>query len=194
MDDKDFVGRNIQITQKMRLLIPASAVQITFGLPKTIFLHFRYVFVYPHEFTSRSGARHKGEVNPRMRAVVLSWKHFEKGISDPEDGVVLGLHEMAHALWLEDGIPNYESEFLPAMAKKRCVTAAKEFLGDGDKCNLSIFRNYGCSNTRELFAVAVEHFFERPEEFVREEPDLYWNMAELLKQNPCGASAIPMIT
>ena len=184
MDDKDFVGQGIKVTRNMRLLISSSAVQITFGLRHTILLHFRYIHVFPDSYRSRSGAMHKGEVNPGARSITLSWKHFEEGIADRKDGVDLGLHEMAHALWLEDGIPNYESGFLSTDAKQKWSAVAQEFIGDSDRCKLSIFRNYGCSNTREFFAVAVEHFFERPVEFKEHEPELYQSLIELLQQDP----------
>jgi Mlc titration factor MtfA (ptsG expression regulator) len=184
MDDKDFVGRGMPITTEMKVLISATAVQITFGLPHTILLHFRKVYVYPDSFHSRNGAHHKGEVNPGMRAIVLSWKHFKDGSDDPTDGVHLGLHEMAHALWLEDDIPNYESGFLNQTAKKNWTAAASAFVGESERCKLSIFRNYGCTNTEEFFAVAVEHFFEKPEEFSTKEGELYSRMVELLGQDP----------
>jgi Mlc titration factor MtfA (ptsG expression regulator) len=46
------------------------------------------------------------------------------------------------------------------------------------------FREYACTNTHEFFAVAVEIFFERPEGFKNEFPDLYNVLVRLLNQDP----------
>ena len=51
-----------------------------------------------------------------------------------------------------------------------------------DKSHL--FRKYAGTNTFEFFAVAVEYFFEVPEELKNELPNLYQYLTLLLKQDP----------
>jgi len=46
------------------------------------------------------------------------------------------------------------------------------------------FRAYASTNEQEFFAVAVENFFERPQDFQQEFPKLYSILVLLLKQNP----------
>ncbi|MEM9897573.1 MAG: zinc-dependent peptidase, partial [Bacteroidota bacterium] len=110
---KKFIPRQMNhVTWEMKVLISASAVQLTFGFPKVNLSWFKYILVYPDVFFSNANqAHHKGEVNPKAKSIVLSWKHFVEGYLTP-DGRNLGLHEMAHALRLENRIMNHEYKFL----------------------------------------------------------------------------------
>ena len=93
----------------MTAMIASSAIQLTFGLPKINLKHFERILIYPDEYYSTINKQyHKGEVNPRLKAIVVSWKAFVAGYADPHDGINLGLHEMAHALKLENIIKNGE--------------------------------------------------------------------------------------
>ena len=46
------------------------------------------------------------------------------------------------------------------------------------------FRRYAFDNLEEFFAVAVENFFERTQQFHTEQPELYRILANLFKQDP----------
>lgn len=46
------------------------------------------------------------------------------------------------------------------------------------------FRLYAFESMEEFFAVAVENFFERTQQFQQEQPDLYIILANLFKQDP----------
>ena len=109
---KSFIPRNIEeVTLEMKTLISACAVQLTFGLPKIYLRHFSKILVYPDNYYSTiNQTYHKGEVNPRFGIIVISWKSFVKGYVEKE-GLNLGLHEMAHALHLENRIMNGEFDF-----------------------------------------------------------------------------------
>ena len=114
----------------------------------------------------------------------MSWKNFARGYMDDGDGRNLGLHEMAHALRLENEINNGEFGFLPSdLLKKWRKEADKtiEYLKNGGN---GFFRDYAASNREEFFAVAVENFFERPEEFLEKFPVLFALLTQLLRQNP----------
>jgi len=182
---KEFVPRNMtHVTEEMQVLIAASAIQLTFGYPKVFLSYFRYVIVFPDQFFSNAGQRyHKGEVNPKAKAIVLSWKHFVEGYSK-SDGVNLGLHEMAHALQLENIVMNDEYDFLDSEAIKHWQTLASAEITKMQHDTTSFFREYGASNHAEFFAVAVENFFERPVAFHDYHPALYGALARLLKQDP----------
>ena len=108
-----FVPREMEeVSREMKVLISASAVQIAFGFADVFLSHFERIIVYPDQYFSNAGQRyHKGEVNPAMGVIVLSWKHFVEGYAYDE-GVNLGLHEMAHALQLENIILNDEFGFM----------------------------------------------------------------------------------
>lgn len=174
-----------EVTLEMRVLIASSAVQLTFGLPAMYFPLFNKVLVYPDSYYSEIFKRyHKGECNPRHKMIVFSWKNFEEGYADSEDGINLGLHEMAHALELENMIHNKEYDFLDWDAHKNWIYLAREEM---EKINQGIphfFRPYAGVNRQEFFAVCIENFFERPLEFKTQLPDLYYYTSKMLNQDP----------
>ena len=182
---KRFIPRNIgEVTIEAKVLIAASAVQLTFGLPNIYLQHFDKILVYPNEYYSSITKKyHKGEVNPRFGIIVLSWKNFVEGYIKTHDSINLGLHEMAHALRLENIIRNEEYKFFD----ERLVTRFDEY-ARGICRNLkdyaSFFRPYACTNEHEFFSVAIENFFERSALFEKEIPELYGILTRLLGQDP----------
>jgi hypothetical protein len=182
---KKFIPRNFsEVTEEMKIRISASAVQLTFGLPEIYLSHFDYIIIYPDRYYSEiNKTYHQGEVNPRYRAIVLSWKDFDD-TSSINDGRNLGLHEMAHALHLENTIRNDEFEFLPEKALKNWDIACKEEIKMIRSGLNTFFRSYAGTDEFEFFASAVEVFFENPTAFQNSKPALYQLLTELLKQDP----------
>ena len=183
---KEFIPRQMErITDEMKVLIAACAVQLTFGYPRVFLSHFKRILVYPDNYYSTiNQTYHKGEVNPRLKAIVLSWKSFIDGYVDLKDGINLGLHEMAHALRLENRIMNDEYDFFdPKLLDEWHALADMEIerIGNGTS---RMFRDYAATNHDEFFAIAVENFFERPSEFKELMPRIYEVLARLLKQDP----------
>ena len=85
----------------MKLLISATAVQITFGMRGYMMREFSRIIIYPRQYFNRlTEHHHKGEVNANG-VVVLSWEDFYEGIRIPDDDLNLGLHEFAHVLALQ---------------------------------------------------------------------------------------------
>ncbi|MEM9895972.1 MAG: zinc-dependent peptidase [Bacteroidota bacterium] len=185
MSSKKFVPRKMQkVTSEMKVLISASAIQLTFGFPKVKLGFFRYILVFPDAFYSQQNKKfHKGEVNPYKKAIVLSWKYFVEGYIS-QDGRNLGLHEMAHALRLENRIKNAKYNFLNGKVLQEWEQAASKTIKEIRTGTETFFRAYGATNAEEFFAVAVENFFERPSEFHARHPTTYITMCRLLRQDP----------
>lgn len=183
---KEFIPRQIpSVTEEMKVLISACAVQLTFGYPKIFLSHFKRILIYPDNYYSTiNKAYHKGEVNPRLRAIVLAWKAFVEGYISESDGKNLGLHEMAHALRLENLILNAEYNFLDEEVLERWQVLADSEMKSIANGNSRMFRDYAGTNPDEFFSVAVENFFERPEKFKSLMPNLYGILVLLLKQDP----------
>ena len=182
---KDFIPRGItEVTDEMKTLIAGSAIQITFGMPRIYFSHFKKILVYPDDYYSKINMHyHQGEVNMNG-IIVLSWRNFAYGYMDDNDARNLGLHEMAHALRLENGIMNNEYGFLDdddLMEWTKLCFKEIERMRNGTN---HFFREYGATNSQEFFAVAVENFFERTSEFKQQRPELYAVLARLLNQDP----------
>ncbi len=182
---KQFIPRQMEaVTIEARILIAASAVQLTFGLPHIYLQHFDKILVYPDEYYSTITKKyHKGEVNPRFGIIVLSWKNLVEGYLQADDSVNVGLHEMAHALRLENIIRNEEYKFFDEGLINRFDEYANEVCmnlnGHGH-----FFRPYACTNKDEFFSVAIENFFERSLSFQKHLPELYGILTRLLRQDP----------
>lgn len=186
IDRKDFTPRQMKVvTEEMKVLISAAAVQLTFGLPDIYLQNFERILVYPDDYYSTIFKRyHRGEVNLGGGIIVLSWKSFVSGYADGTDGRNLGLHEMAHALKLENGIFNQEYNFLDEDVMKQWTVIAKNTILEIREGTETFFRSYGGVSIDEFFAVAVENFFEKPVEFKQEHPNLYKFTVLLLRQDP----------
>ena len=180
---KEFIARGYEgVSNEMRVLVAASAVQLTFGLPNIYLRHFRRILIYPDNYYSNITKQyHKGEVNPAFRIIVLSWKNFVEGYLDSSNAINLGLHEMAHALRLENIIRNDEYQFFDSDLLDQFDRWAHKVCSNND---VQFFRAYACTTTHEFFSVAVENFFERSEDFKRVLPELYDILSKLLRQNP----------
>ena len=183
---KHFIPRNLEeVSDEMKVLISASAVQLTFGLHEMYLTHFNRILVYPNSYYSTINHRyHKGEVNPRWGTIVLSWKDFLEGYEQPASAINLGLHEMAHALHLEDKIVNRNRSFLNEKLLDTYKNLSLQIIEKIRNGEDNFFRKYAAQNEEEFFAVSVETFFEKPEEFLANHPRLYHTMAGLLQQDP----------
>ncbi|TFV93225.1 DgsA anti-repressor MtfA [Algoriphagus kandeliae] len=194
LTDKKFVARGnlLEITSEMKVLIGATIVQVTFGYPNVQLRHFKKILVYPDTYFSNiSKAYHRGEVNPRLGIIVLSWSCFARGLADYEDGVNLGIHEVAHALKLENQIRyNGESDFFHPVI----WTEYQELADEEQKLIRTgidyFFRERGGEDSHEFFAVALENFFERSELFKARKPELYRALVRLLQQDPITLKSV----
>lgn len=169
----------------MKVMIGACAVQLTFGLPRIYLQHFSVMVIYPDNYYSSITRRfHKGEVNPAYGIIALSWKSFIDGyLVHPTDAVNVGLHELAHALRLENIIRNEEYRFFDEDLLKKFDAFAWRICHEADP-ELLFFRPYACTNEHEFFSVAIENFFERPHKFQSAQPQLYHILCRLLNQDP----------
>lgn len=188
---KKFIPRQFkEVTHEMKVMIGACAVQLTFGLPRVYLSHFDKILIYPDDYYSSITRRfHKGEVNPAFGAIVLSWKSFVNGYIHPTDSINLGLHEMAHALRLENLIHNDEYGFFDDELVERFDEVANLMCNLAEATDESFLRKYACVNAHEFFSVAVENFFERPVEFKKAVPEVYDILARLLNQDPAVSIA-----
>jgi len=180
---KDFRGGgNLrEITDEMRVMVAASAIQITYGYPDVYFNHFQTIILFAEEYYSTiSGQYHEGEVNAGG-AIVLSWKNFMSGFRDLTDGKNLALHEMAHALRLTNIVDNDEYDFIDRNIMQSFEEIAIEEMRKIENGENPFFRSYGSVNLQEFFSVAVECFFEQPRDFQAYNPQLYLLLTQILK-------------
>ncbi|WP_203296055.1 zinc-dependent peptidase [Luteirhabdus pelagi] len=180
--EKNFVGRQgLEVTDRMKTLIAGIGCMLSFGRKNYLYSLIEHILLYPNEFYSTvNDAEHKGEFNPRERAMVLSWADFEKGYEIDNDNINLGIHEFMHAMQLEakksrDLDSNrFQTEFQNIL-KRLTHQKVKDTL---DKTRF--FRAYAFTNEFEFMAVLAEYFIESPEEFQSHFPQLFEHMRKLL--------------
>ena len=178
------IGRqDFEITEQVKLYVVSAQVQLTFGFDRYYFPKFRTILVYPDAYRNKiTGNMHYGEVNPRG-IIVLSWKRLVKGHAIPNDKINLGLHEMAHALMHTIIHSNdHETGLDPLLSN--VVKLSQEEIVKIKSSDHHFFRDYAGTNIFEFFAIAIEYFFEVPEELNKELPKLYKYLTDLLKQDP----------
>jgi hypothetical protein len=169
------------VTDEMRVMVAASAIQITFGYPDVYFNHFQTIILYAEEYYSTILQEyHEGEVNAGG-AIVLSWKNFLSGFSNLTDGRNLALHEMAHALRLSNIVDDEEYDFIDRDTMQSFEELARAEMHKIENDEKSFFRAYGATNQQEFFSVAVECFFEQPGDFRNYNEQMYSILAKILK-------------
>ena len=184
---KDWFGqKGLEITPEMKVLVAATAVQITFGFKFYQLPWFTKIFIYPSiYYNEQTKNYHKGEVHPMGRIIKLSWDNFLKGFSNPNDGINLGLHEMTHAMSLENRLSrNGVSGFINPNTYKTWLRYAKQEITVIKTSDKSIFRKYAATNLEEFLSVSVEVFFEQTQQFKAYNPNLYKATCNLLGQDP----------
>lgn len=179
-----FEGREgVVITPEIRLLISATAVQLTFGMRSYMMTEFKKILVYPRKYFNQfANQYHKGEVNVGG-VVVLSWEDFYEGIRVPNDNLNLGLHEFAHVLALQRlHNPRYRDKFFANSFDKLMQTLS--FVGARHILQQKMqFRAYASTEPMEFFAVATEVYFENPAQFYTANRVMYKLFAEMYNQN-----------
>jgi len=182
IDDKTFKTRDaLKITGEMKLVIASIAVKITFGLREYLFGHFHTIIIYSGEFHSNvSGLDVKGETNG-AGVIVFSWEDLQYGNSIPDDSINLGYHEFAHALFLGHLMNPYNNGFKDHYREWLMFVKYNDKLDEVREKH--IFRDYAAVNEMEFFAVALENFFEKPNHFKQQLPQLYKLMVQMLNQD-----------
>jgi Mlc titration factor MtfA (ptsG expression regulator) len=187
--DKTFIGREgQQITDEIKVLVSATAVMLTFGFRDFYIGLMDKIFMYPEEFYSNvNDAYHKGEFNPRLNALVISWKHFEQGFNISNDNMNLGIHEFAHAIHLNSIKERDVSSTIFKDSFKELTDYLSENKSLRDELIASeYFRDYAFTNQFEFLAVVIESFIETPTEFKNQFPKIYSYTKQMLNFNFAG--------
>ncbi len=171
----DYYGKDgLVIDDRIRVLIAATAIMLTFGMRKYLFSVIDKIIVYPDVYYSRiNDDYHKGEFNPRMKAIVFSWKHFLEGYETTSDNLNLGLHEFGHVLHFQGLNRNDTSATIFAVTYDEIMQQVKHPPNLKRLTSSDYFRIYAYTNEFEFIAVLLEHFFETPKQFQSEFPELF---------------------
>lgn len=183
LSEKRITGVHIAITDEIRLLVAVSAVTLTVGWPGYTWDRLAEVIVYPDNFDRdyRLGRPVlAGQAHP-WGVVILSAPALFRSFDESHDDNHLGYHEFAHLFDRSQtgGIPVHLSD----EAIRRWVAIMRredERLRNGT----SVLNPYALSAPNELFAVAVETFFQRPVALMDAHLELYSFLAGYFQQDP----------
>lgn len=180
---KRFKGmEGLRVTEEMKNLVSASAIQLTFGLEDYLIRSHDDIYLYPDSFFYQGMKQKMKGGATKDGKILLSWKDLKEGYAIPDDRYNLGLHEMAHALKMNvfSG-KTFDRQFANYFQGWRKVVR-KDFekLNNGES---TFLREYGAQNMHEFFAVCIEHFFEVPYKMKKEMPELYKSLCVLLNQD-----------
>lgn len=183
LENKDFQGmEGLRITDEIRTIVAASAVQITFRLPMWQFPSFYLFRIYPERFYSnifrrylKGGAGHTGQI-------WFSLADYRAGFAEPENGINLGLHEMAHAVIIEMKNGNLNHDFVHAYEDIEKI--AKDRIPKIRSKQFTFLREYAGTNEMEFIAVTTEYFFEQPEKLRAADEKLYNAFCALYNTQP----------
>lgn len=184
MNNIEFIGKQLDISSEMKVIISATLVKLTFGFRDYKIGFVERVLIYPEEFYSETNKTyHKGEFNLGYKALVLSWKDVLHGYQIEDDKLNLAVHEFIHAI-----------HFYYMSIRKRSTSAAifldsfYELTKDLDNdsrlkeklISSKYLRPYAFTNQFEFLAVIIETFIETPHEFKAQFPEIYKKLKGML--------------
>ena len=188
ISEKKYVGRDdLVITDHMKVLVAAIGCMLSFGRKNYSYSLIDFILIYPAEFFSAVNKNyHKGEFNPREKALVLSWKDFEEGFAISNDNLNVGIHEFMHAMQLE---AKKNRDLDSIRFAKQFQNILRQLTKPEVKDQLDrteYFRAYAFNNQYEFMAVLAEYFFESPQDFKRIFPKIYFHTKKMLNFNFAG--------
>jgi len=185
-------GIDTTVNDLDKLLVASSAIIPVFGFEKWTYFNLKNVLLYPAPFNKDEFLANGYEKNtlgmigngPMQRVMILSKPALYFGFQLPPPKENTGIHEFIHLLDKEDG----DVDGLPEVLLNRkysskwieLVNRNMETIFQGK----SDINNYGASNKAEFFAVSSEYFFNQPDLFKENHPELFEIMCVIFNQNP----------
>jgi len=174
---------DFEVTKEVRIQLAGCITQLTFGFHQPNMPFLQGVAVYPEVFYSRLLRAWVKGLALGNGIVFISWKDFVEGYADSSDTYNLGLHEFAHILRFQALEASLFDERLSSYFEEWEELGTPVFMRTRNRSE-DFFREYGGTNQVEFFSVCIENFFEVPDKFEQELPDLYYHLCYLMKQNP----------
>lgn len=169
---------NSEITEEMKTIIAGCYVHLTFGMNNFLTYKFKKILIYQNPyFSSITGKVHTGEYNPHLKLIVFCWSDFLEGIKKENDCYNLGIHEFTHAILDESRKSNSDKSSTSFNDFETGYDKIKKLLENTsyykNLSNSNFFRNYAFTNIEEFISVIMEYFFENPEKFKANFPEIY---------------------
>lgn len=180
----------LKVSDGMKAVVSALACLLVADNRSTLFENTSSVLLYPSGYTApqqsgpvgiiSQGSSRLGEAHVNG-PVVLSWSDTLRHATQPTGRNVV-LHEFAHKLDMLDGLVNGTPALPESIPLDRWVDVmTQEYALLRSELVAGVIPTidpYGATNPGEFFAVATEHYFERPFALRVDRPELY----DLLKE------------
>ena len=185
-------GINTNVDDLDRLLVASSAIIPIFGFFEWKYYNLNNVLLYPETFNREEFLASGYEKNTlgmvgngaMQRIMILSKPALHYGFNNEMGKENTGIHEFVHLLDKEDG----EVDGLPgALLNRKYSIPWLELINKNIEAILSSHSDinmYGATNKAEFFAVASEYFFNNPQLFKDNHPELYELMGKIFNQDP----------
>lgn len=189
------------VSDEMAVTIAGHACLLVAGRPgDAAYPRLSSVLVYPDSFFSTAPARGEGPAgvlsgdgehrvgeSDSRGAVALSWLEIRQNIAFAGNGRNVILHEFAHQLDGEDaamdGVPRLATKEARAAWRRDMGEAYARLRTEGEH---GVLDPYGAKEPAELFAVAVEAFFEDAHRFRELHPDIHGHFVNYFGLDPAA--------
>jgi hypothetical protein len=179
-------GANAEVEDLDRVLIGAAAVIPVYYIPDWEYINLREVLLYPGNFNfdfeqqgyerTVSGMVGSG---PLQNVLIISKWELRQGFINSTSNQNTAIHEFVHLIdkldGTLDGIPELLLERKYVTHWQQLIQLTMESIRRGE----SDINPYGATSPVECFAVMAEYFFENPELFRYNHPELYEMMQRI---------------
>lgn len=198
--DAHFEAQGVALDDDLRLSVAAGAALLLQGRPDWVFPTERTFLFYPDVFDDAhytASPDHRLDVGPSgdssydgmvhgQGPVVLSAAAVREAWAG-ETGSNVVLHELAHVLDFAGTESGNVADGVPALVAPGSVAAWERLVRQEmrkARFGKSFLTRYAATHPAELFAVATERFFERPDTLARRQPELFEAMVGLYGLDP----------
>jgi MtfA peptidase len=174
-------GINTNVTSLDKLLVASSGVIPVFGFTKWKYYNLTNVLLYPDSFNREEFLAHGYEKNTlgmvgtgaMQRTMILSKPALHYGFVNEGGNTNTGIHEFVHLLDKEDGdIDGLPEALLNRKYNIQWLELANKNI-EAITSGYSDINNYAATSKAEFFSVVSEYFFNNPDLFKENHPDLY---------------------
>ncbi len=209
LHQKRFVAcAGLELSDEMRVTIAGQACLLLLNRPTKVYPALHTILVYPTAFVvERNEVGPGGVVTHSAHGllgeswgdgrVILAWDHVQRGALGWAQGHNVVLHEFAHQLDSESGVPN-GAPFLGDLSSYRSWAAvlSRDYANlryDATYRQHTVLDHYGANSPAEFFAVATETFFVQPQQMAQHHPDLFAELKKYYKVDPGAWLSAPAL-
>jgi len=199
LQQKRILGVEMQVTDKMRVMIAVQACLPVLTLGIELLSGWTDIIIYPNAFrVSRDEVDEYGIVHHNERIlsgeawskgpVILSWGDIERDLQGIHHGHNVIIHEISHKLDMLNGVANGMPPLHVSMQSTQWASnlnSAYQLINQRLENHQSLCINsYAATSPAEFFAVFSEYFFCAPEIVNIHFADVYLLLQKYYRQDP----------